>query len=93
MYIILNAFSFLRKKLQDKQIAYLDARMEIHEGMNVHQLIQFLGFDPHEVEAVFINHTVHPKETFLKEGDRVALLPPGTPGSYRLLSGLKEEKH
>lgn len=91
MDIILNAFSFLRKKLQAKQIAYLDARMEIQEGMSVHELIQSLGFEPNEVEAVFINHTVRPKETRLKDGDRVALLPPGTPGSYRLFSGLKEQ--
>lgn len=90
MHIILNAFSFLREKLQAKNIAYLDAVIEIKKGMSVHQLVEFLGLEVHEVEAVFINHTVRPKETILQENDRVALLPPGTPGSYRLLSGLKE---
>ena len=91
MHIILNAFSFLREKLKAKGIAYLDARMEIEEGINVHQLIAFLELEVHEVEAVFINHTVRPKETFLHENDRVALLPPGTPGSYRLILGIKEQ--
>lgn len=90
MLIILNAFSFLREKLKAHQFAYLDAQMTIPEGTNVHQLVSFLGLEPQEVEAVFINHTVRPKETLLQEGDRVALLPPGTPGSYRLLLGLKK---
>lgn len=90
MHIILNAFSFLREKLRAKNIAYLDANLEIKEGINVHQLVEFLGFESSDVEAVFINHTVRPKETLLQENDRVALLPPGTPGSYRLILGLKE---
>lgn len=90
MYIILNAFSFLREKLRVKQVAYLDAHIEVHEGINVHQLVEFLGLEAHDVEAVFINHTVRPKDTVLQENDRVALLPPGTPGSYRLILGLKE---
>ena len=90
MYIILNAFSFLREKLNAKGIAYLDATTEVPEGIDVHQLVTFLGLESHAVEAAFINHTVRPKETVIQEGDRVALLPPGTPGSYRLILGLKE---
>lgn len=90
MYIILNAFSFLREKLKAKGIAYLEAPTQIPQGIDVHQLVAFLGLEPEAVEAVFINHTVRPKETLLQEGDRVALLPPGTPGSYRLILGLKE---
>jgi hypothetical protein len=51
-----------------------------------------MGLEPSSIEAVFINHKVQPKNTLLKEGDRVALLPPGTPGSYRLILGIKESK-
>ena len=90
MYIILNAFSFLREKLKAKEIGYLDAKIDIPNEMNVRQLVTYVGLEQHEVEAVFINHTVRPKETVLQEGDRIALLPPGTPGSYRLIMGLKE---
>lgn len=90
MYIILNAFSFLREKLKAKEIGYLDAKIDIPSEMNVRQLVTYVGLEQHEVEAVFINHTVRPKETVLQEGDRIALLPPGTPGSYRLIMGLKE---
>lgn len=90
MHIILNAFSFLREKLKQKGIPYLDAQWSVNDNTRIVDLIDSLGLEQREVEAVFLNHTVTSKETVLKEGDRVALLPPGTPGSYRLLSGLKE---
>ncbi len=90
MHIILNAFSFLREKLQQKGIPYIEASWVVDDKTRIVDLIDALGLDQSDVEAVFVNHTVMPKETLLHEGDRVALLPPGTPGSYRLLSGLKE---
>lgn len=90
MHIILNAFSFLREKLKQKGIPYVNAPWIIEDKTRIVDLIESLGLEQKEVEAVFVNHTVMPKETLLHEGDRVALLPPGTPGSYRLLSGLKE---
>jgi sulfur carrier protein ThiS len=91
MRIILNAFSFLREPLRQRGIPYLDAPMELDEGTRVDELIASLGLEPLSVEAAFINHKVHPKSTILHEGDRVALLPPGTPGSYRLILGIKEQ--
>lgn len=90
MHIILNAFSFLREKLKQRGIPYIDAPWVVDDKTRIVDLIDSLGLEQKEVEAVFVNHTVTPKETLLHEGDRVALLPPGTPGSYRLLSGLKE---
>ena len=90
MHIILNAFSFLREQLSQKGFSYLNASMNIEDDMSVNELIHWMGLEPSSVEAVFINHKVCQKETILKEGDRVALLPPGTPGSYRLILGIKE---
>lgn len=90
MTIILNAFSFLREQLSKKGFPYLNAAMTIQENMSVNELIRWMELEPSSVEAVFINHKVCQKETILKEGDRVALLPPGTPGSYRLILGIKE---
>ena len=92
MHIILNAFSFLREQLTQKGFAYLNAPMDVEEGMSVNELIAWMGLEPSSIEAVFINHKVQPKNTLLKEKDRVALLPPGTPGSYRLILGIKESK-
>ena len=90
MHIILNAFSFLREKFKQKGIPYVYAPWVVDDKTRIVDLNESLGLEQKEVEAVFVNHTVMPKETLLHEGDRVALLPPGTPGSFRLLSGLKE---
>ena len=89
MHIILNAFSFLREKLTQKGIPYLNASWVVEDKTRIVDLIDSLGLDQKEVEAVFLNNTVVSKETELHENDRVALLPPGTPGSFRLFCGLK----
>ncbi len=91
MHIILNAFSFLREKLKQKGVPYVEAPWVVDDKTRIVDLIDSLGLEPKEVEAVFLNYTVVPKETELHENDRVALLPPGTPGSFRLLSGLNKE--
>lgn len=91
MHIVLNAFSFLRAKIAQKGFGYLDEVITLEEGANICALMDVLQLSQHDVEAAFVNHKVVPKETTLHENDRVALIPPGTPGSYRLLSGLKED--
>lgn len=89
MRIILNAFSFLREKLTDQGYNYLNAPLILPENISILSLIDFMGLEQESVEAVFVNHKVMPKETILHDGDRIALIPPGTPGSYRLMSGIK----
>lgn len=90
MFIILNAFSFLRKQLSEKGFAYLNAPMQLPDGISANGLIEHMGLEQKSIEAVFINHLVKPKETVLHNGDRVAFVPPGTPGSYRLMLGMKK---
>lgn len=90
MHIILNAFSFLRVKLTQKGFPYLNASLEIKDGTRAVDVIDLMGLEQRDVEAVFVNHLVVSKETKLKDGDRVALIPPGTPGSYRLVLGMKK---
>ncbi|WP_331773802.1 MoaD/ThiS family protein [Sulfurospirillum sp. 1612] len=92
IHITFNAFSFLREKLKAQGIPYVNAPMELPKGITPNQIIKNLNFKDEEVEAVFINGVVLPKDTILKEGDRLALLPPGTPGSYRLMLGIKQEE-
>ncbi len=88
--ITFNAFSFLRKKLKEQNIPYVEAPMEFPDGYTPQDIIEKFGFKDGEVEAVFINRKVQSKDTILKDGDRIALLPPGTPGSYRLILGIKK---
>jgi len=89
MKITLNAFSFARMRLKEMGIPCVNVEQEVDEGISAQALITELGLSDRYVEAVFINGTIMPKETHLKEGDRIALLPPGTPGSYRLILGIK----
>ncbi len=90
MTIVFNAFSFARLKLHKKGIECVNAKMELRDGMSAQDLIDELGFEDGKIEAVFVNRSVSPKSTILHDGDRVALLPPGTPGSYRLILGIKD---
>ena len=90
MTITFNAFSFARRTLRKRGIACVNVDRELKEGMSVQDFINELGFAKGEIEAAFVNGTVMPKTTILHDGDRVALLPPGTPGSYRLILGIKD---
>ena len=90
MKITFNAFSFARNRLKEQGIPCVNVEREIPEGMCAQDFIDTLGLEKKYVEAVFINGTVRPKSTLLHDGDRIALLPPGTPGSYRLILGIKE---
>ena len=88
--ITFNAFSFLRKRLKDNNIPYVNHKMRLEENCTPQKLVKDLGYDEGEVEFVFINGKVAPFDTLLKDGDRVAIVPPGTPGSYRLILGAKK---
>ena len=77
MQITFNAFSFLNAKLKSQGISCGNAVMEVEVNTSIHKLIKNLNLEEDEVEAVFINHKILSKDTVLKNGDRVALVPPG----------------
>ena len=54
----------------------------------VADLLAACRLEEHEVEAVFVNHKGVPLGQTLREGDRVVLIPPGTPGPHRYLLGI-----
>ncbi len=88
--ITLNAFSFLRKNLIEQNIPYYNYKMAVEKNTTPSQIIKSLGYLDKEVEFTFINGKVMPMDTMLNDGDRIALVPPGTPGSYRLILGAKK---
>ncbi len=90
--ITFNAYSFLQKKLREKQIAYSDVSMTVKEGTRVKDLISQVKLLPEDVEAVFINGKAVPLDTVIRNNDRVTLVPPGTPGPYRVLLGFKNKE-
>ncbi|MBC2703155.1 MoaD/ThiS family protein [Desulfobacula sp.] len=90
--ITFNAFSFLQKKLKKKQIEYSNVTMKLKQGTRAKDLIRQVQLDFEDVEVVFINGKVAPFDTIIKDNDRVALVPQGTPGPYRVLLGFKNKK-
>lgn len=91
--VTFNAFSFLQKKLLQHGIDCINSEKELEEGIRASDLIARLALEPDEVEAVFVNGKVVSRETMLNHQDRVALVPPGTPGPYRVFFGFIKGKN
>ncbi|MDY6853224.1 MAG: MoaD/ThiS family protein [Thermodesulfobacteriota bacterium] len=89
--LLFNAFSSLQKKLSKQGLPYSNVSIEFDDGITVMDLITEMGISLHDIEAVFVNGTVMPFDTLLRDGDRVALVPPGVPGPYRVLLGMKRK--
>jgi sulfur carrier protein ThiS len=90
--ILFNAFSFLQKKLKARNRPFVNATLGIAEGTTVEDLIAHMDLLSEDVEAVFVNGSIKPADTVLRDGDRVALVPPGSPGPYRVLLGMMGKK-
>jgi len=86
--ITFSAFSFLRPKLTGRGVCCSNGTLEISEGITVDELAERLGLEEGDVEAAFINGEITSLDSTLHDGDRVALVPPGTPGPYRVLLGI-----
>lgn len=83
-----RAFSFIKRLFDDRGWpSPLKYRLE--QPCSSLELADRLRIPRDLVEAVFINGTVfRPEAAIVKPGDRVAFIPPGTPGPYRLLLGI-----
>ncbi len=90
--ICFKAFSFLQARLEAAGLESFNECMEIDPGQTVEDIILGLGLDESQVEAAFVNGRVASFSTKLKDGDRLALVPPGTPGPYRVLLGIRDGK-
>ncbi|MDT8378353.1 MAG: MoaD/ThiS family protein [Desulfotignum sp.] len=91
--ITFNAFSFLQKKLAQKNLPYTNVSLSISKGTTAEMLMHQMQLTHEDVEVVFVNGRVQPLSTVLKDQDRVAFVPHGTPGPYRVLLGFKNRCH
>lgn len=91
MMITFNAFSFLQNKLSEQGFGFYNVAMEMAENSTANELLCNLKLDRDDVEGVFVNGKISPLNTILKDGDRVGLLPPGTPGPYRVMLGIVKQ--
>lgn len=88
--IEVRAFNFLRKHFDQKGWPF-PYYYELDTECSGVELAQKMDLPLEKVEAIFINGLAHsPEEGRIKPGDRVAFLPPGTPGPYRVLLGIKK---
>ncbi|SHK98130.1 MoaD/ThiS family protein [Desulforamulus aeronauticus] len=85
--IELRGFAKLHHVFKEKGLGFPDY-FEVNDGLTGKQLIQALELNPEDVEAVMVNGTVCSMKQLIKPGDRVAILPPGTPGPYRVILGI-----
>ena len=83
-----NSFTFLRSRLEALGVEHARSSLELPDGASARELVASLGLQQEDVEAVFVNGRVRPHDTVLEHGDRIALVPPGTPGPHRALLGL-----
>jgi len=65
--------------------------MTVTPGSCAKDLIHQVKLTMEDVEVVFINGKVAPFDTIIENNDRVALVPHGTPGPYRVLLGFKNK--
>ena len=86
--ILFNAFSFLQKQLKERNIPCTNVRINFSEGQRVADVLAEMQISETDIEGVFVNGKIAPTDTLLKDGDRIAAFPPGTPGPYRLLLGM-----
>ncbi len=61
--------------------------IEIDEPINGLKLSEQLGIKKEDVEVIFVNGFVQHLDYPIQPGDRIAFLPPGCPGPYRIALG------
>lgn len=84
-----RGLSFL-KEIFDRRNLPFPFYVDLEEECTAGELAERLDLPLEKIEAVFINGVVHRLGDVVRPGDRVAFLPPGTPGPYRVILGIKE---
>jgi len=82
-----RGFSFI-KELLDKRGLPFPFFVDITGECTAGELAEKLNIPRDLIEAVFINGVVQRLSGTVKPGDRVAFIPPGTPGPYRVILGI-----
>lgn len=67
-------------------------RYNFDAPLTARELREKLAISSGDVEAVFINRTIRPLSTVLKDGDRIAFVPPGVPTIHRFNLGFYDVK-
>lgn len=84
--IEIRGFLHLDKALREKY-GTLPLIYNLDGPISGTELAKKLGISPEEVEVIFVNGFVQSLDFMIQPGDRVAFLPPGCPGPYRIALG------
>jgi len=86
-----RAFSFI-KEIFDQRGWPFPMQVELEKECTALELAERLEIPTEKIEAVFVNGIVKKMNEKIKPGDRVAFVPPGTPGPYRVILGIVGKK-
>jgi hypothetical protein len=89
--VTVRIFGFLRRYLDELGLPHVLTEEVPGEGISAYDLVKRFSIPPKEVEGVFKNGQVVNIYDLINQGDRVALLPHGTPGPYRFFLGIDRE--
>ncbi|WP_238492549.1 MoaD/ThiS family protein [Desulfotruncus alcoholivorax] len=82
-----RGFSFI-KEIFDRRGWPFPVMFELDGACSALELAEKLELPRDKIEGVFINGHAGPLDRTVCPGDRVAFVPPGTPGPYRVILGL-----
>ncbi|MCL5058934.1 MAG: MoaD/ThiS family protein [Actinobacteria bacterium] len=83
-----RGFSFI-KELFDRRGLPFPVLVDLAEECPALDLARSLDIPGELIEAVFINGVAGGLDGLVRPGDRVAFVPPGTPGPYRVILGIR----
>ncbi len=87
--IEVRGFSELKKIFDERKWPF-PLIFNLEEAISAAELAVRLDLPSEKIEIVFVNGKAMPIDCLIKPGDRVAFVPPGTPGPYRVLLGFKK---
>ena len=88
--IEIRFFMFLAELCKERNWP-IPLQLEIEDEISGPALMEKLEVPVERVEVLLVNGKAFwPSAAVIHPGDRVALLPPGTPGPYRVLLGFKK---
>ena len=61
--------------------------LDLEEPLSGHELARKLEIPLDQIEIIFINGLAQSLDDLIQPGDRVAFVPPGCPGPYRIHLG------
>jgi molybdopterin converting factor small subunit len=86
--VTVRLFGFLRALRKERGLPVCFERVVPREGKSGFEIAAELELPEEKIEAVFRNGQVQGLDQKVFPGDRVAFVPPGTPGPYRVLLGM-----